>query len=292
MNRLSLFHPLPLITYFISVGLITMFTMNPFLLAVSLLGSMAFFAFIAGKEALKSLAFYIPMFLIISITNPLFNHKGATPLLFLNGNAITAEAVIYGIALAAEITAVMLWCTCYNRVVTSDKLIHLIGRAVPKLSLVICMALRFVPMFIDRIKRTHKTQMSLGLFSGKGILNMINGSLKVFSAVTTEVLENAVETGNSMKARGYGLPNRTDFSLFKFEFADAVLLCLNITAVTVVIIINQLGLADFYYYPKFFATSITPIAAAVYLVLTLFMFAPFILIVKENLSWKYLLLKN
>ncbi len=64
----------------------------------------------------------------------------------------------------------------------------------------------------------------MGLYSGRGMVDKLRGALRVFSSVLTWALENAVETGDSMKARGYGLPGRSHFSLFRFTRRDGLLL--------------------------------------------------------------------
>lgn len=87
------------------------------------------------------------MFLLVAVTNPLFSHNGVTPLFYLNGNPVTLEAFVYGAAIAVMVVGVMLWCRCYSAVMTSDKFLYLFGRAIPKLALVLSMALRFIPMF-------------------------------------------------------------------------------------------------------------------------------------------------
>lgn len=48
------------------------------------------------------------------------------------------------------------------------------------------------------------------------------------SIVVTWALENALDTADSMKSRGYGLPKRTAFSLFRFTLRDGI--CLGVLA--------------------------------------------------------------
>ena len=44
--------------------------------------------------------------------------------------------------------------------------------------------------------------------------------MTVFSIMVTWSLENAIETADSMKSRGYGLKGRTAFSIYRFEDRD------------------------------------------------------------------------
>ena len=52
---------------------------------------------------------------------------------------------------------------------------------------------------------------------------MKNG-IRILSIMTTWALESAVETADSMKSRGYGLPGRTSFSIYRFDGRDGTAL--------------------------------------------------------------------
>ena len=52
-------------------------------------------------------------------------------------------------------------------------------------------------------------------------LRFAAGNLSVSLGMT---LETAVESGNSMKARGFGLPGRTSYGLFRFALRDGILI--------------------------------------------------------------------
>ena len=137
------YHPTVLMIYFLSILLIAAFLSNPVLQTEALLGGILFCATLQRRgDGLRDLGFYLPLFLMVAVTNPIFSHNGVTPLFFLNGNPVTLEAVFYGIALAVTVIGVLLWCKCYSRIMTEDKFLYLFGRAAPKLSLTLSMALR------------------------------------------------------------------------------------------------------------------------------------------------------
>ena len=115
MRAMGKVHPLPLFAYFIVILLFSMFLRNPVIVLLSLLGSGAFAATLTDKrEKLNDLKFYIPLSVLIAVTNPLYSHNGRTPLFFVNGNAFTLEAVEYGVFIAAMIIAVLLWSKNFN----------------------------------------------------------------------------------------------------------------------------------------------------------------------------------
>ena len=257
-NKLKSFatiHPAVLMVYFLSEIVISMFSTNPIILGVGLVGGLLFFLMIQDiKVFLKDLTFYIPMFLLITIINPLFSHNGVTPLFFMNGNPVTMEAIIYGMDIALMLMAVIYWCKCYSLIMTTDKFLYLFGKAIPKLSLVLSMALRFIP---------------------------------VFSALITWSLENSVETASSMKARGYGLKGRTHFSMYKFRSRDFMYLLAIVIFFGIVIVGMAMGVTDFSFYPEISNFNFGISQIIVYISFALLSFIPFVSEVWEVIVWKY-----
>jgi energy-coupling factor transport system permease protein len=292
MKAFSDYHPFVLMAYFSGVTALTMFTMHPVFLGLSFLGAAACFAMLSGRRVfLSNTGFYIPVFILIAATNPLFSHNGETILFFLNDNRVTVEAVIYGVAIAFMLTAVIFWFKCYSEVMTSDKFIYLFGKTVPKLSLVLSMALRFTPLFARQVKRINKTQKTLGLYAGNGFADKLAGGVRVFSSILTWSLENAVDTADSMKARGYGLPGRTHFSLFKFTKRDAAMLIIIAVSILAVLAGIIAGEVFFKYYPVITGLNKSAFAAITYIFFAAVSFIPYAVEVKESLKWKYLISK-
>ena len=290
-NKLKSFatiHPAVLMVYFLSEIVISMFSTNPIILGVGLVGGLLFFLMIQDiKVFLKDLTFYIPMFLLITIINPLFSHNGVTPLFFMNGNPVTMEAIIYGMDIALMLMAVIYWCKCYSLIMTTDKFLYLFGKAIPKLSLVLSMSLRFIPLFKEKLHEIRNVQSSIGLYDRKGFVNKIASELKVFSALITWSLENSVETASSMKARGYGLKGRTHFSMYKFRSRDFMYLLAIVIFFGIVIVGMAMGVTDFSFYPEISNFNFGISQIIVYISFALLSFIPFVSEVWEVIVWKY-----
>ena len=288
MNAFAGFHPAALMLYFVTVLLFTMFTWNPVLLALSLAGGMAFVtALERPRELGRNLAFYLPLYLMIAVINPLFSHNGVTPLFFLNGNPVTLEAVLYGLDIAVMLVAVLYWFKGYNHVMTSDKFLFLFGRAIPRLALVLSTALRFVPLLKVQIRRVSRAQKAMGRYAADSYVDKVKGGLRVFLFLIAWSLENAVETGDSMRARGYGLKGRSHFSLFRFTPRDGVLLGGTLAALLVLLAGFASGAVAFVFYPRITALPVSPLAAACYVVFGVLTLLPFILEAEENAKWRY-----
>lgn len=288
MKAFSSFHPAVSFVYFICVIVVTMLTMNPVFLIFSIIGALMLTAMLEGVlSAVKSLGFYIPTFILIALFNPLFSHNGATPLFFMNGNPVTMEAVLFGCAAGAMFVGIFYWCRCYNIIMTSDKFIYLFGRAIPRLSLVISMALRFVPSFKTRVKKIREAQKTLGIYASDSFADKIMSAMRVFYATITWALENAADTAASMNARGYGLPGRTSFSLFKFKKRDFFMIII----IAVLTVISLAGKTSFYFYPEVTPLPMDLSAKISYISMLVMSLIPFIIEAKEELRWKYLISK-
>lgn len=221
-------HPLNNFIYFLLVIGISMFSLHPYILALSFFGALSYSSLLVGvkKSLLFQLKFIVPGMLVVAVVNPAFNHYGVTQLYQMeNGNAITLEAIIIGMALALVFANTINWFTCYNQVMTSDKFIYLFGKLIPASSLILSMAFRFVPKFTQQLAVVRNGQKSIGRdLSNGNFIEKIRRAFKIFSIMVTWALENAIETADSMKARGYGLKGRTAFSLYRFDLRDGIIL--------------------------------------------------------------------
>ena len=135
-GEFAAFHPLVTLLYFGCVIGVSMFFMHPLFLAETLLAAV-FYSMLRGdvKQFRFILLVCLPILFVTAVVSPLFNHRGVTVLFYLNGNQMTLEAILYGLAAAAMLVSVVVWFSCFSRVVTSDKFIYLFGRILPVLSL-------------------------------------------------------------------------------------------------------------------------------------------------------------
>lgn len=290
-NSFKNFHPVVNFYYFTAVICFSMFFMHPIFLGISLTVSFIYSVLLKGKRAVKFNVIYMcPMLLATALINPAFNHAGVTILFYLkSGNPITLESILYGIAASAMFISVILWFSCYNEIMTSDKFIYLFGRIIPGLSLIFSMVLRFVPKYKAQIKVISNGQKCVGrdVTNGNVFVRAKNG-IKIISIMTTWALENAIETADSMKSRGYGLKDRSSFSIFRFDNRDKVTL-LTMIILTIVILIGAFnGENSIVYFPMIKIKSVSIFSIIVYISYTLLCFIPVIADVREEIVWRRL----
>ena len=226
-DRFAKYHPLVNFLYFALVIGFSMGLEHPLAQGISLACAAGYAVQTEGKKAvLFTLRWCLPLMLLTAFINPAFSHAGITVLLYFpTGNPLTLESILYGLSAGVRIATVMLWFASFSRVITSDKFIYLFGRVIPALSLVLSMTLRFIPKFKTQLASVVDAQKSIGRDISEGsVWQRTKIAVTVLSIMVTWALENAIETADSMKSRGYGLPGRTAFSIYRLEERDKLAL--------------------------------------------------------------------
>ncbi len=289
MREFKTYHPVVNFVYFAAVIVFSCFFMHPICLAFSLICAFTYSVMLKGKSAAwKNLMYMLPLIAASALINPAFNHEGVTIITYLpSGNPLTEESIVYGVCAAAMIAGVICWLSCCNEIMTSDKLIYLFGKTAPHLSLVFSMTLRFVPRFVNQFKAVAASQRGIGRdVSDGGIFARAKNGLCILSIVVTWALENAIETADSMKSRGYGLPGRTAFSIFTFDKRDKkALFC--IAALVIYIIVGAAaGKLYFRFFPSVKGAAFSVYTASVFVCYILLCAYPIITELIEVRRWK------
>lgn len=289
-STFSEFHPIVQLVFFSSVLTLTMFIRQPVFLTISIVTSFIYAFHLGSRKAVKAAVFYILlMFVLISAINPLFNHAGVTILLYLpDGNPLTFESIVFGAVSALMLSSVIFWCMSMRIIMTSDRIIYLFGRIAPKLSLLISMILRFIPKLSARFREVRAARRSIGQDIHNGnIFRRLSNAVKIFSSMLQWSMENSIDTADSLKSRGYGLPHRTSFTLFHFEKRDAAVIVLMIGCDIAIIAANINGLLSFDYFP--FISEIQFGTVTIFYILYFFLcIVPFIIDKKGDRKWKAL----
>ena len=289
MGGFSSFHPAVNFFYFALVLGFTMFLLHPACLVISLTGALLYAGRLKGGQATAcQLAKLLPLFLLTALMNPLFNHRGITILAYFpGGNPLTWESILYGLAAAALFGAVVVWFTCYHRVMTSDKFLYLFGQVIPALSLVLSMTMRFVPRFRTQLHTVAQAQKYMGRDTENGsLLRRTKNAMKVFSIMVTWSLESAIETADSMKSRGYGEKGRTAFSIYRMDDRDRGLLVWLIFCGAYVFCGVLAGGLRFRYYPSLAGAPVTPMTVSFFVVYFLLCLTPAALDLAAARQWR------
>lgn len=294
-ENFGIYHPVVNLIFFAAVILMSVLIMNPVFLGVSLICACLYAVYLKGRQVVKfGLAMVLPLPALSAIINPFVNPRGATVLFQwpLEWGPATLEAVIYGFTTGLMISSVIMWFVSFNIIITSDKLTFLFGRIFPGSSLIFVMILRFIPRYRDQIKKIAEAQQSIGMGVNKGkLMTKLKNGIRILSIMFTWALENAIQTADSMKARGYGMKNRTSYQSYKLTFSDKTVLGFMILLTVGVCCAWASGFMGAEFFPFFelnFAKE-THMALLVFLsgcfCFALLALIPVILGLKETLYW-------
>lgn len=290
-DTFSGYHPLVNFLYLgLTIGF-SMFFMHPVCLMVSLVSAAFYHIKLNGRASIRFFVRYaLPVMLLTALINPAFNHQGSVILCYLpTGNPLTLESILYGIAAAVMLVSVLLWFSCYTAVMTSDKFVYLFGRIIPAMSLVLSMTLRFVPKFKAQLETVKEAQAGMGRDSANGSLwKRFKSALTCFSIMVTWSLENAIETADSMKSRGYGLKGRTAFSIYTLTDRDkGVLLWLGFCGIY--LLSGSLSGRLFWrYFPSIRGVLAEPLTVSFQIIYFAMCITPLIIDGREERQWKSL----
>ena len=216
--------------FFTSVIYFGLVFTQPVFLIVGYVCAFTYSVYLRKKKALLFNSILIILIFAYAFYYASYNHFGITNLAYNSiGNAITLESIYAGFAKGIQLATGIMWYSCVIKIISSDKVIYLLGRISPKLSLFLSILLRFIPQIANRFRRAKEAQMAIG--RDKGIRNV----MRILSIVITWTLEKFVESAESMKSRGYTLKGRTAYSLYRFDNRDRGVVILIFTCITVII---------------------------------------------------------
>ena len=199
-------HPAVNFLFFAGVICLSVLIQHPWYLLAGAVTGTVYYLLLNGRKGWRTVAALVPLFVLVTVINPLFNTMGRTVLFTLLGRPYTMEALLYGAALGAVFVVMLLWFGCYGKVLTGDKFTSLFGSLIPSVSLLLVMVLRMIPNFVRKTRQIVGARRSIGKGAGEGetVTEKVRDGVTVLDALAGWVLEGSIVTGDSMRARGYG----------------------------------------------------------------------------------------
>ncbi len=285
-------HPITTIIFFFSILFLTMLTSNPLLLAISFVCSF-FTNLLFQKKKSFWLGFFILLFMlaIITITNPLFNQSGETILFYVGRFPFTKESLFNGLTIGIMIAAIIYWFMAFNEIMTTEKMYYLFGKTAPTITLVLTMGFRFIPNMIMQAKKVEEAQLGLGIYMKSTFITKVRFRLRMVSSLITWSLEHAIDTADAMQSRGYGLKNKTNFSVFKFRIDDCIYLMLILLFFFLIATGEFLNIYSFKFYPNLGVITFGTYEVIGYFSILFLGIIPLIIEGMEAIKWRYWKLK-
>lgn len=284
--------------------------MHPVYLLATFAGLVAYNAVLRGaRVALSGMLWQAPLVLILAIANPLFVSAGSTELFRIGLHVVYPEALCYGLCQGLMLVNVLLAFSIAARVVSSDKVLCVLGNATPTLALMISITMRLVPQFVRRGKAIADTQKactaaasarsactssasscSAGVRpdandvsrSAKPRRAALANSLRLSTVLMSWGMEDSLETADAMRARGWGAATkRTTYQRYRFRKTDAFA-CVFIAVLTVAAAASAAAACgEFKFYPRI--AGFAPWFS--YIPYVLLVALPTILEAKERRTW-------
>ena len=278
----QIFHPMVPTVLFVGIIALTMFGLEPHLVAASLACAVLFSLATQGiAAALDKLKWQIPLLILICLINPLFNARGTHLLFKLGPFLVYGESVVYGLVMGALLIAVLMWIENMAYLVGNDELLAMGGGALPTIALMLSMTMRLVPQLISRAS-TVRTALQ-ATTSSRSPRSEKSTRVRVLDALMSWALEDSIERSDAMRARGWGAcVRRSSYDPHPFRMHDLVALAL----VTGLIVLAAFGVHDIVagwdFYPSMTGSAFTLSFAAAILLYAI----PLAALAAERIRWE------
>ena len=278
-------HPAVNFAFFLGAIGCAVVIQHPAYLAVGIAGGMCYYLLLYGHKGVKNILVMLPIFLILTFANPLFNHYGQRVLFRYFGRPYTLEALLYGLAIGGIFFEMLLWFGCYNAVLTSDKFTALFGNLIPALSLLLVMVLRLIPNLMRKAAQIAGARKSIGKGAAEGDTKRekLEDGMSVLGALTSWALEGSVVTADSMRSRGYGTGKRSSFMIYRMTGLDFRMLAVLMVLFLLTVFVGD-KTADFT--PNLNIAKISGQNWLGLLAYAAFLFLPTALHIKEAIQWR------
>ena len=155
--ELTSIHPGVYLLYYFIMVLFAFIFSDPYFVVTFLVLLLILIALQGVSHELKNIMkLFIPLSILIMILNPLLNRTGAHKIYLWSGFFITYEAIAYGILMSLALLIVILVFSSYNRSVSYQEMLYIFSKKLPIISMIIVMALRFIPLINSRAIEVQK----------------------------------------------------------------------------------------------------------------------------------------
>ena len=155
--ELTSIHPGVYLLYYFIMVLFAFIFSDPYFVVTFLALILVLISLQGVSSELKNiLKFYIPLSILILILNPLLNRTGAHKIYLWSNFFVTYEAIAYGVLMTLALLIVILVFLSYNRSVSYQEMLYIFSKKLPIISMIIVMALRFIPLINSRAIEVQK----------------------------------------------------------------------------------------------------------------------------------------
>ena len=286
-DAFSKLHPAVNLLFFIGAIAFGVLLQHPVYLLAGIFASGAYYFMLCGRKGMKNILLTIPLFVFITLFNPIVNTRGVTVLFTYFDRPYTLEALIYGVVVAATFVLMLLWFGCYGKVLTGDKFTCLFGNLAPSLSLLLVMVFRMIPSLLQKAKQIIGVRSSIGkgITEKSSIKDKLDSGMTVIGVLTSWALEGSITTSDSMRSRGYGTAKRTSFMVYRMTKADWILTAVMLALLGVIIIFAANGGMNAEFLPERNIVPVNRSNIIGFIAYLGFLMIPTVMNIKEAIQW-------
>ncbi|RED53175.1 energy-coupling factor transporter transmembrane component T [Cohnella lupini] len=280
-------HPVVILTYYAGGITFGMLLFHPLVLMAGWAAAVIVnFHLDGGREWRR---WSLPMLtgvVLILLMNPLLSHRGRTVLYYLGDIPITLESVVYGITLAISMLNLLTFFVTYRLVMTEQKFLFLFTRVSPKAALIAMMAMGLVPRLRKRMQELMLIQKTRGVTVAEGsMMTRARSGARLVGTLLSWTLEDALQTADSMQARGYGTGTRSSYLGYRFRKRDGLTLIGFVCIAIILIMTWGYGHGFLSIYPRLGSLALSSGDTAALIAYLVFLFLPLVLEWRDRRAW-------
>lgn len=241
---------------FVVLYIVALFTAESFLsygIMIVFLAVVIKVSHIPVKSIFRGMKPLIMILVFTAILN-LFFTEGQTVLVKLGKMTITLEGIVRAILMVGRIilliTGTFLLTYTTSPIALTDGLESLLGPLkklhlpIHELSMMMCIALRFIPTLIEETDKIMSAQKARGAdFETGSIMNRVKALVPILVPLFISAFRRADELATAMECRCYqGGDGRTKMKLLRYKRNDFAAITIGFVIVALMIVLKSLGL--------------------------------------------------
>lgn len=289
-NGIRGFHPYVLFIYYICTGSFIMYFNHPIFLITALILLIIVNVSHDRGAALKKWTIPLTLMgLMIIVLNPFLVSRGTHILFYFRGKQVTVEAVIYGTVMSLSLVTIIMMFVSFNLILNGNKFLYIFSKILPRTAFLILLSIRYIPLLKRRYDEIAAVQHVRGMtVSGGTLLNRAKNGMSMIKILLTWSLEEAIQTADAMKARGYGLGKKSSYIPYHMGRQDWGWLVTMLLSFIICIAGGMLGYGKIVIYPELGPLSLYPLDWVVYVCMIILIAFPLIVEGRELLRWTLL----
>ena len=241
----SRLHPLATIVLFGCEVVLAAFSFQPLCALIAFVGAeLCIVQLFDTKHAVRQLVWYVPIIVLMTVTNPFFSASGSTVLYSFGHTQLYAESFVYGATSGLVLVSTLSWLECLFVVVSPLELLQRSSVRFPGLQLVLSLSVQLMPELLsdltvaeqiqsantaaqtcDFVTQSHLQSRFPGQRRFLSVRKAIVQTATTINAVCMSALEKSIDTFQSIVSRGWGMAgHRSRWSAEVLDAYDTVAL--------------------------------------------------------------------